>query len=330
MPATWSCAPQERLEDGSRSGPPSSPCRRIAPYPARQYRSWPHATNPHPMTGFWHASSAHANLGGAAGAVQTILDQPNRLLVIIDASSTSRRRGWRPSVEPVPYVAAPLARATSILRAAGPHNGPTLRCELAPDLPPACASTGPLRQVLVNLLGNAVKFNSAEGFGTLAIGRTASPDGRVPHFAFRATGSQTAGIAGGRFPPFTSRPSLTVVRRQPPADHLDRLVTDGWPADGPSTARVGTNSWSGPPRSPPRPTRPEPSGAPGCSRRRSRPARDGPRPAAPSGTSSRAGAEDTPPVQQRIAHQLLRSACSRTRRRWPPGRTASSRLLRLC
>jgi CheY-like chemotaxis protein len=81
-----------------------------------------------------------------------------------------------------------------------------MRCEIDPALPPAVlVDPGRLRQVLVNLLGNAIKFTS-EGTVTLAVAVDGTlPDGHVRlRLAVRDTG---IGIAPDRveaiFQPFT-------------------------------------------------------------------------------------------------------------------------------
>jgi two-component system, sensor histidine kinase and response regulator len=127
------------------------------------------------------------------------------------------------------------------------QKGLALRCELAPDLPSAVlVDPGRLRQVLVNLLGNAVKFTTA-GTVTLAVGREDTlPDGRVAlTFAVRDTG---IGIAPDRleaiFQPFTQADTSMTRRFGGTGLGLtisSRLITlmGGWISVH-STERVGT------------------------------------------------------------------------------------------
>jgi signal transduction histidine kinase/CheY-like chemotaxis protein len=140
--------------------------------------------------------------------LQTIRGSAESLLVIIDdILDFSKIEAGQLSVDPAPVSLAALARQiieSFELRAH--QKGLTLRCELASDLPPAVSlDPGRVRQVLVNLLGNAVKFTT-EGTVTLAIGHEGTmPDGRLAlTFAVRDTG---IGIAGARldaiFQPFT-------------------------------------------------------------------------------------------------------------------------------
>jgi len=124
--------------------------------------------------------------------LQTLRGSAESLLVIIDdILDFSKIEAGHLSIEPVPTALSTLARAaveSFELRAR--QKGLTLRCELAADLPAAVlVDPGRLRQVLVNLLGNAVKFTS-EGTVTLAVSAGGTlGDGRVPlSFAVRDTG----------------------------------------------------------------------------------------------------------------------------------------------
>ncbi|MEO5821626.1 MAG: response regulator [Vicinamibacteraceae bacterium] len=140
--------------------------------------------------------------------LQTIRGSAESLLVIIDdILDFSKIEAGQLSVDPVPMSLASLARmVVESFELRAHQKGLTLRCELAPDLPPAVRlDPGRLRQVLVNLLGNAVKFTS-QGTVTLAVGHQGVlADGRVAlTFAVRDTG---IGIAPARleaiFQPFT-------------------------------------------------------------------------------------------------------------------------------
>jgi signal transduction histidine kinase/ActR/RegA family two-component response regulator len=140
--------------------------------------------------------------------LQTIRASAESLLVIIDdILDFSKIEAGRMRIEPAPTSLALLARATvEAFELRAGQKGLTLQCDLPSDLPAAVrVDAGRLRQVLVNLLGNAVKFTS-EGTVTLALGQEGTlADGRVMlTFAVRDTG---IGIARDRldaiFQPFT-------------------------------------------------------------------------------------------------------------------------------
>jgi CheY-like chemotaxis protein len=181
--------------------------------------------------------------------LQTIRGSAESLLVIIDdILDFSKIEAGQLAVEPVPTSLATLARMTvESFELRARQKGLALRCELAPDLPAAVlVDPGRLRQVLVNLLGNAVKFTTA-GTVTLAVGREDTlPDGPVTlTFAVRDTG---IGIAPDRleaiFQPFTQADTSMTRRFGGTGLGLtisSRLVTlmGGWISVH-STQRVGT------------------------------------------------------------------------------------------
>jgi signal transduction histidine kinase/ActR/RegA family two-component response regulator len=140
--------------------------------------------------------------------LQTIRASAESLLVIIDdILDFSKIEAGRMKIEPMATSPALLARmAIESFEPRARQKGLTLRCDLPADLPAAVrVDARRLRQVLVNLLGNAVKFTS-EGTVTLALGTDGTlGDGRTMlTFAVRDTG---IGIAPTRldaiFQPFT-------------------------------------------------------------------------------------------------------------------------------
>lgn len=60
-------------------------------------------------------------------------------------------------------VAAEVSKAVDLLEAKVRQSGLQLRCDLPPDLPPLYADRTRLRQILFNLVSNAVKFTPAGG-----------------------------------------------------------------------------------------------------------------------------------------------------------------------
>ena len=149
--------------------------------------------------------------------LQTICMSAESLLVVIDdILDFSKIEAGQLSIEPVATELAVLARATvESFELRARQKGLALRCELAADLPAAVlVDPGRLRQVLVNLLGNAVKFTAA-GTVSLAVGHEGVlDDGRVAlTFAVRDTG---VGIAPQRleaiFQPFTQADTSTTRR----------------------------------------------------------------------------------------------------------------------
>jgi signal transduction histidine kinase/ActR/RegA family two-component response regulator len=140
--------------------------------------------------------------------LQTIRTSAESLLVIIDdILDFSKIEAGQLTVDAAPTALAPLMRTTIEsfdLRAR--QKGLSLRCDLQTGLPDhVVTDAGRLRQVLINLLGNAFKFTN-EGSVTLAVSTAGVlPDGRVSlAFAVRDTG---IGIAANRleaiFQPFT-------------------------------------------------------------------------------------------------------------------------------
>jgi signal transduction histidine kinase len=140
--------------------------------------------------------------------LQTIRSSAEALLGIIDGilDFSTVEAGHLPIV-PVPTRLAVLAQAAvDAWTSRAGQKGLALQCELAEGVPPAVVvDAGRLRQVLVHLLGNAVKFTREGGVTlTVRVSGTA-PDGR-PLLVF-TVGDTGIGIAPDRldaiFQPFT-------------------------------------------------------------------------------------------------------------------------------
>ena len=100
------------------------------------------------------------------------------LRVINDILDFSKIEAGKLLIEHIPFALEPLAQdvlKTLAVRAADKRL--TLRCELAPQLPARLlGDPGRLRQVLINLLGNAVKFTEQ---GSVVLHIRPGPDGMV-------------------------------------------------------------------------------------------------------------------------------------------------------
>ncbi|WP_229509543.1 ATP-binding protein [Massilia sp. CCM 8734] len=98
---------------------------------------------------------------GSADALLTIID---------DILDFSKIEAGKLEIEDVPFDLCALVRDTvRSLALPARRKGLTLDCQLPPHLPPAMkGDPGRLRQVLINLLGNAIKFTS-EGGVTLGV-----------------------------------------------------------------------------------------------------------------------------------------------------------------
>lgn len=132
------------------------------------------------VLGFAQLLDRDPSLGpGARGKVATILKSGEHLLSIInDVLEMSRIEAGRIELreEPVDLLGL-LDDLTALFALKAAEKGLALRLETSPDLPRSVvADLGKLRQVLVNLLGNAVKFTRQ---GSIVLkGRSAGP-GRI-------------------------------------------------------------------------------------------------------------------------------------------------------
>ncbi len=101
------------------------------------------------------------------GIVRRNLDQLGRM--VKDLVDSARARDGKLSISPQPFDVGPvLESSVSDLAGRAAHEGIDLRLEAAPGLPAVLADPDRVRQVVSNLLDNAVKF-TGEG-GTVAVG----------------------------------------------------------------------------------------------------------------------------------------------------------------
>ncbi|NHZ90841.1 response regulator [Massilia sp. CCM 8733] len=118
---------------------------------------------------------------GSADALLTIID---------DILDFSKIEAGKLEIEDVPFDLRALVRETlRSLALPARRKGLALECELPPHLPPAMkGDPGRLRQVLINLLGNAIKFTS-EGGVTLGVTMRRALEERCEvEFSVRDTG----------------------------------------------------------------------------------------------------------------------------------------------
>ncbi len=122
--------------------------------------------------------------------VQTVHSSAEALLTVInDVLDFSKIESGKLTLERVPFAVRRLV--TETLRAFAPlcdDKGLTLGADVADDVPDALVGDpGRLRQVLVNLVGNAVKF-TAEGAVRVAVGCTRDAEDVVVRIAVEDTG----------------------------------------------------------------------------------------------------------------------------------------------
>ncbi len=97
--------------------------------------------------------------------VATIIDSGRALVTIInDVLDLSKLQADKTEILAEPFsVNACVRRAVDLLQPSAMKKGITLAAELGPDLGQSLGDAGRLRQILLNLLGNAVKFTSHGG-----------------------------------------------------------------------------------------------------------------------------------------------------------------------
>jgi two-component system, sensor histidine kinase len=97
--------------------------------------------------------------------VATIIEAGRALVTIInDVLDLSKLQAEKSDLLADPFsVNACVARAVDLLQPSALKKGITLSAKLAPDLAYSIGDAGRLRQILLNLLGNAVKFTSSGG-----------------------------------------------------------------------------------------------------------------------------------------------------------------------
>ncbi len=119
------------------------------------------------------------------------LSAANSLLAIInDILDLSRIESGRLELEEVEFSPRELVEETTeMMRIQAVKKGLSLSCDIAPGIPEALAGDpGLLRQVLINLIGNAVKFTERGGINVRLEAAPAGPD------APGNTGPETAGL----------------------------------------------------------------------------------------------------------------------------------------
>ncbi|WP_435011571.1 response regulator [Tundrisphaera lichenicola] len=108
------------------------------------------------------------------------------LTVIDDILDFSKIEAGKLTLDPVPFKIRDAVTDTLRSLALRAHGkGLELACRVAPDVPDSViGDQGRIRQVLVNLVGNAIKFTEA---GEVCVSVEAGPDGAL-HFAVADTG----------------------------------------------------------------------------------------------------------------------------------------------
>jgi len=108
----------------------------------------------------------------------------NLLTIINDILDFSKIEAGKLSIEPQDFsLAEEIQHTVALLTPRARARGLALRTELPPELPPGLSGdAGRIQQVLVNLVGNAVKFTETGGVTVVVLPRSATAPGR---FAFR-------------------------------------------------------------------------------------------------------------------------------------------------
>jgi signal transduction histidine kinase len=112
------------------------------------------------------------------------------MAVVDDVLDFSKIESGQIDLHPVPVSLAQLTHSalSSVLGTAGP-KGLSLAVEIAPDVPPSLlADPDRLRQILLNLLTNAVKFTLRGSVTLLVTHEGTAPDGERVRFAVIDTG----------------------------------------------------------------------------------------------------------------------------------------------
>jgi two-component system, sensor histidine kinase and response regulator len=136
----------------------------------------------------------------------TVRDSAESLLAIInDILDFSKIEAGRMDLEAVPFSpVVAVENATDILAAAARKKGLSLSTYVAPDVPRrVIGDADRLRQVLLNLLGNAVKFTASGSVTVRAIVDSMDGDAALLHFSVTDTGPGIApDVAERLFEPF--------------------------------------------------------------------------------------------------------------------------------
>ncbi|HEY4442083.1 MAG TPA: response regulator [Candidatus Elarobacter sp.] len=136
----------------------------------------------------------------------TVRDSAESLLAIVnDILDFSKIEAGRMDLEAVPFSpVVAVENATDILAAAARKKGLSLSTYVAPDVPRrVIGDADRLRQVLLNLLGNAVKFTATGSVTVRAIVDSMDGESAVLHFSVTDTGPGIApDVAERLFEPF--------------------------------------------------------------------------------------------------------------------------------
>ncbi len=123
--------------------------------------------------------------------LDTVQDSGQALLTVInDILDFSKIEAGKLELEMAPFsLRRTVEGALRVLSLAAAHKGLELNCDLGPEIPDALLDdAGRLRQILVNLIGNAVKFTA---HGEVTVGaqvRPLTPEAVLVHFTVRDTG----------------------------------------------------------------------------------------------------------------------------------------------
>ncbi len=123
--------------------------------------------------------------------VQTIHQSGEALLTILnDILDFSKLEAGRMAFEAVPFDLAQVLDATiQLLASRASEKGLTLRTQVAPDVPPwLIGDANRLRQVLLNLIGNAIKFTEHGGVAISIASVENGPEGMTLRFEVSDTG----------------------------------------------------------------------------------------------------------------------------------------------
>jgi PAS domain S-box-containing protein len=136
----------------------------------------------------------------------TVRDSAESLLAIVnDILDFSKIEAGRMDLEAVPFSpVVAVENATDILAAAARKKGLSLSTYVAPDVPRrVIGDADRLRQVLLNLLGNAVKFTAGGSVTVRAVVDSQDGDRSILHFSVTDTGPGIAAdVAERLFEPF--------------------------------------------------------------------------------------------------------------------------------
>jgi signal transduction histidine kinase/ActR/RegA family two-component response regulator len=124
-------------------------------------------------------------------SLQMVKESAGSLLAILnDILDFSKVEAGKLNVEHIEFdLHQTVQGAAETLAVVARSKGLRLECDIAPDVPPAAAGDPTrLRQVLTNLLGNAIKFTETGGVILRVTLDSGSRQNRIVHFAVQDTG----------------------------------------------------------------------------------------------------------------------------------------------